>query len=503
MPDTAPPEQKPKVDPFLANLTKSLMGATIDDEFNLKPLPPEKPVDIKDSGLTVSEMVQAAKKPEEKKEEVKVEEKKPEGDKPPETEKKPDTAPPTEEKKVETAPEVKIVKPTSDEILEIQRKIQADMDRINRTQSEILERHKLDAKKEPPKEPAAPPAVNQDEEFDKGLPEEAQEVMDVLKWAEKQPEHKTKATEYRSYLRRLDEFSKTNPDEEAVRQFELENKPKIGPRLIRTLREEQIIEKAESRALEKARKESDEKLEELRRKQYEMEITPVIEKSSETFKSRFTTTEKADGKIDPEIARKVLSNKAKAEEEHPVEAPILKRHAEMFEEYLKLVNGLSPYKPDERPVQAQVVNFITRHEQRMLSKAESERIRDGKSFLPLGQFARLSEEQRALHWTFGVGDIEQLMEQNAHLEAAHQKKRIAEIAKKMGFVEQSAAPPKTEVAAERKEETVKATPKLPEEESPKATSSKAPGAAKTSENKGGLASALSSVIPNINELIGQ
>lgn len=498
MPEAA---EKPKVDPFLASLTKSLMGATVDDEFNLKPLPPEKPGEIKDSGLTVAEMALAAKKPEEKKEDPKPpEEKKPEAEVKPPEEKKAD--PPPEEKKEEPKAEVKITKPTSDEILDIQRKIKEDMERINRTQSEILERQKAEAKKEPPKEPAAPPAANPDDEFDKGLPEEAQEVMDVLKWAEKQPEHKGKAGEYRSYLRRLDEFSKSNPDEEALRQFELENKPKIGPRLIRRLREEQIIEKAEARALEKARKEQDEKLSELRRKQYEMEITPVVEKSTEAFKSRFAATEKADGKIDPEIAKKVLSNSAKAEEEYPIEAPILKRHAQMYEEYLRLVNGLVDYQPNERPVQAQVVNFITRHEQRMLSKPEAERVRNGKSFLPLGQFAKLDDEQRALHWTFGTDDIGQLMEQNAHLAVTAEKKKIAEIAKKMGFVEHQPAPPKTEVAAERKEEAAKATPKLPEEESPKSTSSKAPGAAKPSENKGRFADAISSLIPNAKELLG-
>jgi hypothetical protein len=509
MPDAAPPPtDKPKVDPFLASLTKSLMGATLDDEFNLKPLPTEKPGEIQDSGLTVSEkMAEAAKKLEAQKGEAKPEAK-PDANPPEEpkpevkTEAKEDkpAAPPAEAKKEEPKPEVPIVKPASDEILEIQRKIKEDMDRIHQTQSEILERQRAEKKPEAA-EPEKPSTVNPDDDFDKTLPEEAQEVMDVLKWAEKQPEHKGKASEYRSYLRRLDEFSKSNPDEDALRQFELENKPKIGPRLIRTLREEQIIEKAESRALEKARKEQDEKLSELRQKQYEMEIKPVIEKSTELFKSRFTAGEKADGKIDPEVARKVLSGSGNADEEHPLEAPILRRHAEMFKEYLGLVNGLVEYDPQKRPVQTQVVNFITRHEQRMMTRPETERLRDGRRFVPLAQFSKLPQEQQSNYWTFGVSDIEGLMEQNAHLAVDHEKKKIAGIAKKMGFSEPTPADKKPDAATQRKEEPIKATPKADEEESPKATASKSPGAAKGGENKGGFVDAISSLVPNARELI--
>lgn len=507
----APPAEKPKIDPFVERLTKSLANAALDDNFSLKPLPPEDESGVKDSGLTVGEMMAAAKKPEPKPED-KVEAEKTE---------KPDEKPaeaPKEEVKAEDKPkeqekpteqpkdEVKVVPHPSDDIVSIQKKIQEEMaqinERISRSQSEIAERERKREEEAKANKPPEQPASNPDEDYDRTLPEEAQEVLDVLKWADSRPEHKGKAAEYRSYLRRLDEFSKTDPDEDALKRFELENKPKIGPRLIRTLREERIVETAEARAIEKARKENESKLEELRRKQHELEITPVVEKSVQNFKTRFTVAKKEDGKIDPEIAKEVMNGDSTVDEKYPIEAPIIKRHAQMFDEYLRLVNGLVDYTPESRPIQKLVVNFIAAHEEKMMGRPDSERIRNGKKFMPLSQLAQLKPEQQAHYWTYGPADIDQLLEQNTHLVVANEKKKIEKIAEKMGFSRKPAEAPDANLAEKQKETPAPAVPKASEEASPKATGSRSPGAAKTAQQPAPVNDFMKSLIPDIEKITG-
>lgn len=503
MPDTETPP-KPKIDPFMQRLAGSLLNAVVADDLTLSPLPKEiAERDVPDSGLNVAEQMAMLKKPEPPAAEKKPDDKPPETPPadPPKVEAKVETPPPEKAPETPPAPEVPIKTPVSDQVLEIQRKIQAEIEQLNRAAQAQVE-----ATKKPPEKPPEPPKPSADEEYDRTLPDESQEVLDVLKWAESNPEHKGKAAEYRSYLRKLDEFAKANPeaDETELEHFKSEHKPAIKPSTIRKLREERILQTAEERAIERVRKENSAELESLRKKQRDLEIKPLLTEAEQEFERRFLTpAQKIEGGLEPEIAKAILSKEPGAEEKYDLEAPILKRHLTLSKEFMEIASGVKDVDMGN-PLHKNLLNFIAAHEQQKLNGSEAGRIRDGKQFVTFAQydaFSKADPNAKDKYWTFSDHDIRGLLERNAHLTIANERKKVREQAEKMGYELKPKEAPKVEVPKQQTETPPKTPPTPPPENSPKGGSSRAPGAAKTDAVVSPNIDALKNLFPGIDKLV--
>ncbi len=393
--------------------------------------------------------------------------------------------------------EIPIVPSRIDEVAEMTRKIQADLEAIN-------QRSQTPA---PPVVPqvVTPPAVNPDEEYDKTLPEEAKEVLEVLQWADSKPEYKGKAGEYRSYLKKLDGFLKDNPEAEAseIETFKRSNDPKITG--IRGLSKEKIKAEAKAEFKQEYAATQNAELESVKKRQYEMEIKPVLAEAEKEFANRFTEV-KEGSSLDPEAAKAILSNAPEVAEKYALEAPIVKRHIELASEYLKIRTGITPFN-GQNPVHSQLLNFVARHEQAILAGPEAGKLRDGKRFATnaqLDQLLRADPQAESKYWTLNENDVRSRLEKNAHLVITSERKKVEDYAKKMGYTKVPVTPAPANIA--NKTETppaapaVVAPPVTPPEASPIAGASRAPGAGKPAQQASTFNDAMKNLFPGMENI---
>ena len=487
---------EPAQDPFLAKYAKDILGAALDENFNLQPIVPDAsaPV-VPDSGKTISEIVTensekkaaedaAAKAAEAAKAKVDA-----------------DAAAAAEAaKKNEPAPaapaaDLVVTPTTSEKVLEIQQKIAAQLEQINAQMNQRPE-----PKPEPPKPAPAPAAPDA---FEASLPEESREVLEVLKWAAEKPENKELATRYTAHLRKLDEFAKTNPEPEDLERFQRDNPSPVSMTQVRKLRDERLVTEAEQRAYDRIKKEQSPDLEKLRQKQRELEIKPLVEAASQNFTDRFKVKREGVTQLEPEIAQAILANPDKAAEEYEIEAPILKRHIQLSTLYLNIANGLIPYDSSNKD-HLLLDSFVVNQQQKVLDGPETGKVRNGKTFVTRRQMRELLEtspEKAEKHWAFDDNDIQDALERNAHLMIDVERKKVKRAAQKMGYEPKPAGSNPPVVAKQPEtdspEEAARKAAAAAAAGSPSASAGRVPGAADTRPGTLSNLSGLENLYPGV------
>lgn len=460
----SPPAGPPKVDPFVQRLARSFAVA-VDDDFNLKPLTPEAEPNLNGAvqDVTIGEQMRGIAKIKHPPPPVA-----PAVGAPPPTPQPPQNGtppapvpavqppppPPTPPAAVQPptgapAAGITVRRAASEEILEIQRKIQEDLERLNAR-----------ANAPPPAvpspaagAPAGMPPAGAEAEYDATLPEENREVIELLQWAEaKQPEFKGKAAEQRNYFRKLDEFIAGNPEADQIEEFKRNNRPQVSDGTIRKLNRQKIIEETKAATKAEILKETEARIAPIVDKQYEMQVTPHLQQMGNEFINRFATVKPGspsvgEKRLDPVKGKAILEQGfEKARQDYSIEAPILAKHKALADDYLRVAYGLQAL--DEGNAQ-DLSRYLFNLEMQMASSAPEHRTRNGKTWLPASQFNQLmgkdeetAKATAAKYWSLGTDPAFVLdrLEHNAHLLIAKKYEEVEKQAEQMGFVKKPAEP---------------------------------------------------------------
>lgn len=401
-PPAAPPANPPSVDPFAADLAKS-MNLVIEGG-NVAPIEPAKletpPPTVEPAMVTLGEKVAM----------------KPEG--------APNTPPPPAPTP-QPAPA-----PTPTSVPEPSKKVV-----VKKAEPKPVVVPPAPTPAPAPQPPATPPPapapapVNSDEEYIKGLSEAQREELELARYAEsKHPEMKGKANEVLAYFKKVDEFALKHPDltpeSDEFKQFVANNQPKFSNR--RALEVSRIKDQAVDEAAQKLRKETDDKLAEIRRKTYELETRPKVEKAVKEFEEALTSGQYAvpEGVSDigNEVAKRIKEvGYDKALKEYPVEAPLIKQSMAAAQEYLNIMNGLATVDFNN-PTHSWLADFVEQQGNFFAQNAKpAQKVVDGRTFLPRAQFselARTNPKEATRHWTFTDAQILEMIAVNG-LVAAH------------------------------------------------------------------------------------
>lgn len=362
----------------------------------------------------------------------------------------------------------------------------------------------------PTTQPQPEPAPQDpDAEYIKTLTDEQRDQYELAKFAEtKFPELKGKAAETINFFKKVEAFARENPtispDSEEFRDFVLENRPKWPDGKLRQIERQWIQEQAAAEAERKLKEKIQRDLEEVRRKQYEIEVRPKIEKAATQFRTRLASEIKMPQDIDPlaqEVAAKI--NEAGFEaaiEEYPVEAPIVKFAYDAAEEYLRISNGLSQVDLSN-PVHNWLANFIS-NQGRLLANAPEQHRKDanGRIFLPRDQYAELirtNPEAANSYWTFSDQQILDMIATNSILHVHSELKRL----EKAGFKRErkKEISDKKETPAPQPQQ--KTEPEKTSATSPRSTTTKLPGAVTQAPKSKPVDPLIDALVPGASSII--
>jgi len=405
-------EAKPKVDPFMEQLAASMGAAVQSDGENiaLKPLEPtqtDKPTaTVLKPTRSIGEMV-------EDRENAEAKTPKPDATEATASDTASDTkagATDTTSAATTTSTEKKDDKKDATETTAAKadtKEVKADNKPV-KSPTDDLARTLHDIKQVPATGRTAKPGVvvempKEDAEYVKTLTDEQREELRVAKFAEA---HANDGIYKRTlaFFRANDEFVARNPgltpDSEEFQEFIEKNRPKWNNR---AKVERQLI-KEETKA--EVQTETAKEMEELRAHQRQMEIVPKIEKAvnefqavltSDALRSRLPEEVKP---ISPKVAEVIKSSGYEAAvKKYPILAPIYQGAVTMAQEYLNVVNGITPWAPDRNGAHAWLANFIAGQENYLGQKPVAERTVDGKLFVPAAEYAKLKPEELSKHWT--------------------------------------------------------------------------------------------------------
>ncbi len=361
------------------------------------------------------------------------------------------------------------------------------------TRDVLSEVKKLQATTEPAA-PAAPAAPSAEAQWEASLPEENREMLELLRWGEANGVDvlKGKAAEQATYFRRLEEFARSNPEEEALTDWVQKNRPAIPERLLRKTAESRLLKQAREEAIEEVRRENDQRISDVEARQRVAEVRPLVDKVVGEFWDGFERNVVGDKtpagtpRI-PSAAAKMLRTHGvdAAAADFPIEAPILHQYSSAARTLLELRNGLVDHDP-MNPTHQWLGGFLIRQEQALLRKPEGERIINGKQFLPAQvYYAQLAKNPAIAgqYTTFTDQNLLELLEEAAHKHVSNEYQRL----EKAGFVRRTAAAapppsddsnksPKTQPPAPAAAAGAETPPEDPNA-APRAGSSIAPGAA--------------------------
>lgn len=250
-------------------------------------------------------------------------------------------------------------------------------------------------------------AIAAEAEYIKTLTEDQREELEIAKHHDRV--NKTNLyQQHIDYYKKVDEFSEKNPDvdpnSEQFQKFTQDNRPKWSAPQRRASERSMIEERAKQAALEEARKE---------RAPLEIEVAkmksePVLLKAREDIVKAMSQTE--DGKdlpvIEKEVAEKILSmSPQQALEEHPIKAKIVIGTNNAVRSYINIVSGIEGFNPERNGVHGWLAVFLKREGAAMKQRPESETVVNGKRFLPIDEYARLSEDEVGNYWTFSQQQV--------------------------------------------------------------------------------------------------
>lgn len=286
-------------------------------------------------------------------------------------------------------------------------------------------------------------------EYIKSLTPEQQDEIEIDRFAESKGK-KGLVAERIAYYKKVDEWAKANPEAdpngEEFTKFTKENAPKISPRDRRIMEREMIEDRAEQRAIEAARKET----EPTRLRLAEMDLQPTLVKAQDSVLK--VLSEELDGKpaIPKAIVDKIITSDHRAAvEEFPVEAPIILGHRNAAMSFLRITSGLEPFDPQNNKTHAWLGNLLAVEAAKMKAKPESETTVNGKKFVAIHEFVAIANKNPAdasKYWTFSD---EQVIERIAQSGVAGYQKKVADL-ERSGFVRKT-APAATEVQPKKDE----------------------------------------------------
>lgn len=350
------------------------------------------------------------------------------------------------------------------------------------TADELAEKLKLQQTSPLPPAPASPapadPLPKAEDHKDDDLTNEEREELQFAEWVEKnRPEHKGKAAETRTFLKKVKDYIEKHPvltpgteEHDDYQKFLDANRPKYKSGERRQLEREQWS----SEATEKASKAADEKINatkaEMDRRMFELEAKPKLEKDLKEFTQTFgTDAPEAERVIDPGLVKEFTEKGYEAiSAKAPIEAPIIAGSINAAEAYLRIQHGIEPINLSNG-THLWLADFLDTQSNDFVAKSKpSDRVRDGKNFLPWVDYYALAHKNPAeakKHWTFSRGEVLQLIDLNAQ---AGVKAKYAEL-EKAGFSRKKNPDPATQPPP--------VPPITPPESAPKSGSGLMPGAA--------------------------
>lgn len=392
-------------------------------------------------------------------------------EKPPEEEEK------SEEKKEEEPP-LKVTKAPP-----IQRVVEQSVEAAFKKQSETkAEEEKVEEKKP--------------DEFD-GWSEEEKEQYELAKSAEEMAPDKYKglAEATKKFKHSITEYIERAQKEDPSRTFDendeefMETVRKLRPaeiakRDVRQIRDDRVAK----RAVDMVRGDYDSKLEELRRENQALKAQPKIEKAAKEFAS---TVNDMLAKDENQHVSKFVKEAndigwSKFEEKYPTIAPLMsqevRRGTSLATEFTKLQEGAKVFD-EKNEDHVEIAKFIEEQGKLFQEKGGDQRVRDGKTFMPRGEYARAvnaanaaakAEDPKAKElyesvkkrWTYTNEDVLALMALDTRFRVGYhvtnEYDRIKKGAAALGIAlnEESdktqAKPAKAEKPAEKEEEEVDA-----------------------------------------------
>ncbi len=292
----------------------------------------------------------------------------------------------------------------------------------------------------PPVVPVPPaPTPSAEEEYIKGLPQDAQEEIQMAKFGEtKFPELKGKASEVVGYFKKMDAFVTGHPDvkpgSDEFKEFIEENRPKWKSGEKRKIETAYITEQTAKAVREEVMRELKPELEATKKRVRDQEVAPLINRAVNEFQDLLVSEESRPDPtmemIPTEISKLYREKGAQAvAEEYPLEGRIYSSTVNAAQEWMNLANGVTTFNP-ANSMHKWLLDFV--ENQGNIWKQNPESGRDGKAFLPLMQYMDLVARDRneaTKYYTFTDPDVLNLLAHNAVINLNSQLKEL----EKSGF----------------------------------------------------------------------
>lgn len=359
----------------------------------------------------------------------------------------------------------------------------------------------------PPPAPTPAPVADPDAAFIATLDADQQAELDMAAFAEKKfPELVGKRAETLAYFKKVEEFGKahTEATPEEVNQFISANKPAWKPGQKRKVEHTFIAEQAAATATEAVRKEMQPQITEANKKIKQQELAPVIDKAVGEFRDLISSAETLPDKatmeaIPAEVGKRIAEvGYEKAAEEFHLEAPIFKSTDDAGREWLRLSNGVVDFN-SANDLHKWLLDFVT-NQGRIYAANPVSVLPSGKRFMPLLEHLELSRnkpEEASHFYTFNDKDVLHLLAVNANI--AYNRK--LEALEKSGFKREKKKP---SVIPQNNPPTPTPTPPpVPTPTpSPRMKPSGMPGPGDTTKKLSDNASFLDKLVPGASERLG-
>lgn len=339
-------------------------------------------------------------------------------------------------------------------------------------------------KKEPTAtEAAAADKKKADDEYEATLTAKERRMIEVARHAESKGKKGLTDATFK-YLRDTEKYLEEHPehgqDSEELSKFLADNDPFKGDDF-----HELAADMREDRAYRRAREDVSKEFEPTQREVRELQLQPIISKAVSDVARDLVS-------VDPENKEVLAFDKAvvdsitqkgyqAAVEEFPLEAPIVQGTLNAAQAWLRISRGAKA--PDENnATDAWVMGFVARESGNMLRQPKEAQIKDGKTFLPMGDYIKKYGDYHKPsneHWTFDDEMIVGMIAASGRLALTEEVKRL----ERSGFKRaEKIAPDKKDVPADKKYEVNDKD----ENGSPRAGGKIMSGTGETSDSGGGL-----------------
>ena len=271
-----------------------------------------------------------------------------------------------------------------------------------------------------------------DQEYLKSAEPDTRFQIELAAYAEKNG-HKGKLAQTLKYFRDIDKLVADNPDitpdDEIFKEFTEKNEPKWNKSVLHRLQLEMVADQK----IAKERSQSQQELQETRRRLRELEVKPVVDKQVESLFDEVTSTDLAQGDnvaISPEIVDTIRNDGYEAAvAKYPVEAPILRDTDRALRTWTGLVTQSIPYN-NKDPLHVWCLNFFRSEGDRMKQLPAEQTTKNGKKFLTLVEYSNecaRDPNAQSKYYTFDAGNLDtvtELLAANAVLSVNNEVKRL-------------------------------------------------------------------------------